>query len=66
MPDKIITIRIREGKKLTEVTLRERQMIDLMAEAIYGVAQLADKSISDDVAISAARDALNNVIKKGV
>ena len=66
MPDKIITIRIREGKKLTEVTLRERKMIDLMAEAIYGAAQLADKSISDDVAISAARDALNNVIKKGV
>lgn len=65
MPDKIITIRIREGKKLTEVTLRERQMIDLMAEAIYGAAQLVDKSISDDVAISAARDALNNVIKKG-
>lgn len=51
---------------MTEVTLRERQIIDLMAEAIYGAAQLADKSISDDVAISAARDALNNVIKKGV
>ena len=66
MPDKIITIRIREGKKLTEVTLREQPFIDLMAEAIYGATQLADKSISDDVAISAARDALNNVMKKGV
>lgn len=66
MPDKIITIRIREGKKLTEVTLREQPFIDFMAEGIYGAAQLADKSISDDVAISATRDALNNVIKKGV
>lgn len=66
MPDKIITIRIREGKKLTEVTLRERQMIDLMAEATYGEAQLVDKSISDDTAVNAARAAIYNVMKKGV
>lgn len=66
MPDKIITIRIREGKKLTEVTLRERQMIDLMAEAIYGEAQLANKSISDDTSVNAAYAAIYNVMNKGV
>lgn len=66
MPDKIITIRIREGKKLTEVTLRERQMIDLMAEAIYGEAQLVNKSISDDTAVNAAYAAIYNVVNKGV
>lgn len=66
MPDKIITIRIREGKKLTEVTLRERQMIDLMAEAIYGEAQLVNKSISDDTAVNAAYAAIYSVVNKGV
>lgn len=66
MPDKIITIRIREGKKLSEVTLRERQVIDLMAEAIYGEVQLVNKSISDDTAVNAAYAAIDNVMKKGV
>lgn len=66
MPDKIITIRIREGKKLSEVTLRERQVIDLMAEAIYGEVQLVNKSISDDTAVNAAYAAIDNVLKKGV
>ena len=66
MPDKIITIRIREGKKLTEVTLREQHMIDLMAEAIYSEAQLANKSISDDTALNSAYAAIDNVMKKGV
>ena len=65
MPDKIITIRIREGKKLTEVTLRERQVIDLLAEAI-GEAQQANKSISEEAIMNAARAALYNVIEKGV
>lgn len=66
MPDKIITIRVREGKKLSEVTLRERQVIDLMAEAIYGEVQLVNKSISDDAAVNAAYAAIDNVMKKGV
>lgn len=66
MPDKIITIRIRKGKKLTEVTLRESQMIDFMAEGIYGEMQLANKRISDDTAVNAAYAAIDNVLKKGV
>ena len=66
MPDKIMTIRIREGKKLTEVTLRQQPFIDLMAEGIYGEMQLANKSISDDTAVNAAYAAIDNVMKKGV